>query len=249
MTTIIANNNTIPMSNVPSSFSYLAWHLIFKLAVLAIGIITKLVNIFVFLNPKLKDITYKYMLVNSITNLIYLVISFAGVFTYNCTYCPSSQTYPAVIFSIYLIFYVSSCLAIFRILVETAISVRTYLILINRNFNRLNYKQILLTLFIISMVYYFRQPFIYYIIESNDQLVYASVNQFGNSSFFKSLVLVQFILRIFLAVILLTTINILNVIVFNRRLKSRLLMTKRKQLNTNNSNLGGKKLGLIFTNF
>lgn len=225
MTTIIKNNTiSSTILNFPSSYSYLAWDLILRLIVLAIGILTNIVNISVFLNSKLKDISYKYMLVNSSTNLAYLAISLAGVFTYNCTYCPSSQTYPAGIFSIYFIFYVSSCLAIFRILVEIAISVRTFLILINRNFNRLNYKQILLTLFIISMAYYFQQPFIYDVIDiwRNGQLFYSiRVNQLGNSSFFKNLVLVQFSVRIFLAVIVLTVINILNVIAFHRKLKNR----------------------------
>lgn len=242
MTSIIKNNTiSSTILNTPSSYSYLAWDLIIKLVVLAIGILTNMVNISVFLNSKLKDIGYKYMLANSSTNLTYLAISFAGVFTYNCAYCPSSQTYTAGIFSIYFIFYVSSCLALFRILVEIAISVRIYLILINRNFDRLNYKQILLTLFLISMVYYFQQPFIYDIIELNSwrnaQIVYSiRVNQLGNSSLFKNSVLVQFSVRIFLAVILLTTINILTVIAFHRKCQ---LMTKCKHLNTSNSTLRG----------
>lgn len=213
---------------VPSDYIYLTWDLTFRLVVLGIGIVTNIINIAVFVNPRLKDDSYKYMLTNSVTNFFYLTITFIGVLLYNCTYCPSSQTYASVVFSIGLIFYVSSCLAIFRIVVEIALSVRTYLILTNKNYERISYRQIIPILFVISMLYYGQQPFIYDIVElrgPSGQVLYGSrTNLFGNSSFAKILVIVQFSVRIFLAVVVLSTVNSLNVFEFKKLHAQRNLM-------------------------
>jgi len=217
-----ASNTT---STVPSDYSYLTWDLILRLVVLAIGMLTNTINIAVFLNKKLKDESYKYMLSNSITNFLYLSVTFIGVFLYNCTYCPSSQTYGAVIYSIGIIFYFSSCLAIFRIVVEIALSVRTYLILTNKSFERFNYKNILAILLFISLLYYGQQPFAYGVGELSgpeDQVLYtAKANQFGNSPFAKTLIIVQFSVRIFLAVVVLSTVNCFSVIEFKKKLDAR----------------------------
>ena len=91
---------------------------------------------------------------------------------------------------------------------------------------RFTYRFILIGLFSISFIYYGQQPFIYQIDESagqNGQVVYsAKTNWIGNTIFAKNLVIVQFSVRIFLAVVVLYTVNFFNVLQFKKRLQLRL---------------------------
>lgn len=57
------------------------------------GILTNIINIVVFSNKEMSDITYKYLRVNAIMNIIYLSITFF-LFMGRCgSYCTINTTY------------------------------------------------------------------------------------------------------------------------------------------------------------
>lgn len=216
---IIDNSSNI--NNSPSSYGNLTWSLYLRLVFAALGILANLVNIIVFMNSRLQDVAYKYMLATSATNFVFLSIHFAIVFLNSCIHCPSSESYTAAILSILLGFYLQNCMAVLRLFFEIMISLRIYFILLNKSFERVSYKIILLLLAILSLVYYIQQPFSYTIAYSKkwDNTISYSVKatSFGNSAAAKWLMVSQFSVRIFLTMIVLCLINILSVIEFRRR--------------------------------
>lgn len=199
------------------------------------GMLTNTINIWIFLNPKLKDTSYKYMLVNSITNVIYALTSFISIFLVNCSNCPAAESYEAAIYSIGFFYYLANCLQLFKVTLEVTLSFYTYSILWSiKWFLRISFKFIVLILFIFSMVIYIEIIFSYKItqsIKSNDSITYSAIlNSFGNSNTGKTLSISAFFIRIFLAVLVLRIINLLSVIKFRKRYKSR-------KIGNNNNNL------------
>ena len=217
------NSTTYDTNYIASSYSGLTWDLWLRVFVAFFGILANLLNIAVLMNRKLKDITYKYMLVNAFANVIYLSLSLSSVFYYYCTICPSSQTYLAGIFSISLTFYVFDSLKLLHVLLEIAISTRIYLILVNNSwFNRISYKLVMFALVLISLVFFLQEPFSYEIVDMGRSLngmeIYeVNANRFGSSVIGLTMVLVQFSVRIFLAVFVLSFVNVLNVVEFRKR--------------------------------
>lgn len=88
-----------------------------------IGIIacaTCIINILVFLNPKLKDATYKILLVISINDFIYAFLLIFYLWRKKCVYpsCKLEVRYAFSLLSIMLDDYLSSCLALMNIFLE-----------------------------------------------------------------------------------------------------------------------------------
>ena len=102
------------------------------------GFITNSLNIYVLLNKKMKDITFKYLLATSIIDLFYLTIS-SYIFIFECKECPYHNTYFTQFFDIYIAHYVSACLAIFNILTDITLSIIRYSILKNNQRLQQNY--------------------------------------------------------------------------------------------------------------
>lgn len=252
-------NNTTANSSflITVSNDGLSWPLLIRSIITPCGVLTNFINICIFISPKLKDISYKYMLVNSITNFFYLVFCFMGLFFSSCinVNCHSSQTLFATIYTISIINYFTSSLAIFRILIEVTLSLHTYCILTQQKWlTKVSYKLILLILFIISLLFYLEQLFAYSIVtimsddDEQRSVVYTSVdNSFGTSALGKSIAVVQFSVRLFLVVVVLTLLNIMNVVQFVRRFGHRKIGILERY--SNNSNPEAQNLGrstLIF---
>lgn len=213
-------NKTVPEIGDIVTDSGLTWDLIVRIVFAFFGILANLVNLAVFLSPKLQDITYKYMLINTVFNLIYLVLSLCSVFYYYCSTCASSQTYAAAVFSLLLTFYLLDCLKLLHVLIQITISMRIYFILINKNTTIIStsYKLVTFIIICISLVFFLQEPFSFYIANFNNTgSYYIDTNSFGNSITGKALILAQFAIRILLAVFVLSGINALNVIEFKKR--------------------------------
>ena len=208
-----------------SSYSGLTWDLYTRMVFAILCILTNIINICVFLNPKLKDITYKYMLINSITNVIYMALSCSSVLFYYCNECPSSQTYLSALFSIIFTFYIFDCLKLFHIIIQIIISMRIYLILLNNTHKANSYKRILTISATLTMAFFIQEPFSFEIFTRRNQfdsiVFHIRANEFGKSVLGRSLVIAQFSTRIFLAVFVLGFINILSVIEFRKRFNHR----------------------------
>lgn len=203
-----------------SKFSGLTWPLYARLVVACCGIVTNAINIWVFLNPKLKDLSYNYMLISSVTNFFYLCISLMTVFFTFCINCQSSTAYLSTIYSIGFTFYFSSSLAFFRITIEVVLSLNTYCTLTNRNWlNKIPYKRIVFVLFAFALLIYGQQRFSYSIVQIKGPTGYAYSTQnsvFGDSDIGKFWAIGQSCVRLILAVFVITTLNVLNAIEFRK---------------------------------
>lgn len=210
-----SNNNTDSENFIGLKWSSYMWIIISLL-----GIITNFINICVFLNPKLKDISYNYMLSNSITTFFYLIFLFMDSFFVVCINCQSSQTYFASIYNILINGYFTSCLAIFRILTDVTLSVRTLQILKNKKWlEKVSYKWILTIWFVFSLIFYAPQVFAYDICakQSSIQSYYMVLNNFGRTIYYVIITNIETSIRLFLAVIVLGAVNVLNVVEFKKR--------------------------------
>jgi hypothetical protein len=220
--TIGANVSLVATS---ASVSWQTWVRLFELP---FGTIANFINICVFLNPKLKDLSYTYMIAISSANLAYQGLLFVSTFFSICLICPTYQSYFSALYSLAIGLYFTSCLAIFRIAVEVTLSLHTYCVLTNRTnwiTTRFSSKIILTSLFVASVLIYGQVPFANSIVATNTTelvVTYATqTNDFGNSVLGKTIAIVNTSTRLSLAVIVLTIVNVLNLIEFRKRFKSR----------------------------
>ena len=204
------------------------WQYLILPQINAFGVITNVLNVIVFLNPKLEDPTFKYMLATSLNDILYLVLTSWNIFKY-CSECPLYSSFITQVYLIYLNDYFTSSLALFNILVDIVISFQRYMILINKSYClNLSYKWILFILMAISLTYYF--PLLFFkdiLIISNttmsntsDEFVVkyaATKNKLGVSDVGRILPIVMTVGRIFLGVGVLTVINVLNAYEFRKR--------------------------------
>lgn len=103
------------------------------------------------------------------------------------------------------------------------------------------YAHVLIALSVISLLFFLPGPFSYDILTARNQfddIVYVTrSNEFGRSTIGKILLLLQFVVRIFLAVAVLSIVNVINVFVFVKRLRS-----KRRFLGTQFTDLPNDSL-------
>lgn len=197
------------------------WSLYLRLIFAGLGIFSNLVNVLVFMNSRLQDVAYKYMMATSGVNFLFLSIHFVIVMLNLCIDCKSGTTYASALVSILLGYYLQNCLAVMRLFLEIMISLRIYFILLNKTFERVSYKIIILLLMVVSLVYYIQQPFSYMICQkklADNSIAYGvQTTSFGNSALAKWLIVGQFSVRILLTMVVLSVINILSVIEFRGR--------------------------------
>jgi len=125
------------------------------------GTFTNGICIVVFLHPKMKDESFRYMLAQSISDFIYSsVLSFQPLL-----YCPASEIRKKYILQLYFIVLVhifTSILGIFYIFVETWISLQRYLMLKKKKFlEKVSYKTKILLFGLASFIFYFIKFFSY----------------------------------------------------------------------------------------
>ena len=133
------------------------------------GTVTNLINIIVFLNPKLKNFQFKYLLSSSVCDIFYLgLLSFQLVVM--CNECEISKTYLTQLYAIIVDFYLTSGLALAFILIEIWISLQRYLMLKNKVcfLNRIAWPWIVTILALVSFLLYLPILFRYSIIEQEN---------------------------------------------------------------------------------
>lgn len=193
------------------------------------GVIANILNIAVFLNPKMKDPTFKYMLAISISNFFYAALLCYGFIIY-CDECELNKSYGTQVFKIIANNYVSSSLAIFSNLVEIYLSMQRYFILTNKNsLQNISYKLVLLIIFLISSLYYINVLFCYDIIKYEfvyqDRVLVTSystaLSDYSRSDFGKIITVAFVMFRIILSTVVLLTINIINLYHFRKRFKQK----------------------------
>ena len=209
--------NLTSFVTVQTDFTMLAYS---RSAVGMFSLVTNSLNVIVFLNAKLTDTSYNFMLAKSIANIIYVIFSLlAEVLTY-CNRCHSAHTYFAVVYTNIVSFYLMSCLAMFRILLQLTVSTYTFCILSKRGWQtRHVYIWLLVALGLISAVFYIQKPFMYSIAEARENVYFISPTHFSRLPAIKFVSIFQTFFRFFLVGVLLTFINVFNVIKFRRRFK------------------------------
>jgi hypothetical protein len=162
--------------------------------------------------------------------------------------------------------YFTSCLAIFVILIEIHLSIQRLLILKNTTLCIINqdYKIIIFILFLFSLIYYLPQLFIQNILStryisynnnnnnhtnnSMNRVSYSLVNtNFGNSLSGNYIPISLTIIRIVLGTIVLTFINIINVIEIKKMFSNKIKYGIRNNNNTTNSKNRKINLMVIWT--
>lgn len=221
----LALNSSEPLNQY--GFAGFTWQTYCSLVICLFGVLTNLINILVLSNSKLKDPSYSYLLAKSVIDLIYLSLAFVNQIVNYCFECAWSQTYWTNLYGLAIGVYLMPCLIIFRLLIENIVSVYIYLILSNRIrlINRVSYKLTIFLSFTFSVLFYAQRPFSVYIASNDDFVYYYKYTDFGLSRTYRIISIIQSLVRISLSVILLTIVNILNLIRFKRRFKSGLIRT------------------------
>ena len=191
------------------------------------GTVTSFVNTMLFFKLRLKDNVYIYYLISSIVDFSYMfIISFDVLL--NCgTPCDLLKgcNLGKIIYTIVLDDYLTSCLAIYNLIVELFITIQRYF-LISKQKSLQNQKpfNLMLLISIVSLVYYSPVLFLKKIIYSDSigyQLVYTNL---GNSNAGRIIPIFLSIIRLFIGSCLLLIINIFTVIKFKVYLKEKNLI-------------------------
>lgn len=222
-TTTVAVTTTTAASNQP--FSGFTWQGYLRSVICVMGLLTNGINMAVFVNPQLKETSYRFMLSKSAANFLYLAVSFVNEFLVYCVNCGFSTTYLAVLYIITMYVYSIGTLSIYRAFIENMILLHTFCILTNKNWTRkISAILIILVLFVLACAYNVPKLFAYSIQKTPGQeTFYVSSTEFGTSATNKSLVIGQTLFKIVLTSITLPIINFLNMILFRRRFKNRVI--------------------------
>jgi hypothetical protein len=223
------------------------WFSLVNLFICIVGILTNVVNMFVFVDKQLKDPSYKYMLLLAVNNATYLFILLFLVFIKCGTVCDATFSH-LFITNLYLfifIDYFTSCLAINGILIELVLSVQRLYLILSKNqksalFWRAQFRSLKampIALFIFSLIFYSPVLGLKTIIsfdlnqtdkssnattalEDGQQRQYALVsNQFGQSFYGKLITITLTSVRLFLATGVLFVINLITACKFNSYFK------------------------------
>lgn len=140
-----SNNNLTSSNSIDFCYTYIIP------IICLIGILTNATDIIVFSSRNLKDITFKYLRINALANLIYLLISFF-LFSARCgIYCSFSKTYAAQIYMYFFYSYIKGIFALLSNCILIFIGVRHYLIVTNKSLSFFNYYRLIIAfLFVFS---------------------------------------------------------------------------------------------------
>jgi hypothetical protein len=229
-----------------SSFDWQSkWEYLFLPVICIFGFVTNLMNIAVLVNPKMKDISFKYLLAISISDLLYLLL-LSYSFIVQCTDCILHNTYFTQFYDLIIFHYIAASLAIFCIFTEIFLSLIRYSVLKNNTYlQSFKYYLVLGFLLIMSFIYYLPLLFFKNIspikmnnvteIVTLDFTEYSQVkNSIGLSLYGQTTPIILQSIRIFLAVFVLTSINIFNAILFRKRYSNKIQALDQRSNNNNN---------------
>ncbi len=226
MNKTLINSTSVHITNaLPLSF-YLS------LIVSIFGVVTNLLNIFVFLSNRanMKHQIFTFMLAISSVDLAY-----CALLTYKswstCEICQLYTVYFTQLYTIIVFDYITSCLAIFNILIDIIVSFERYLIVVNsRYLRRISTQAVIWFVGVFSLLYYSPVLFMKSIeaIENSSESFRLVLTSFGKSILAKIVLIVLQSVRIFLSVLLLPTINILTAVQLKRVVKVRSTLTGQR---------------------
>lgn len=206
-----------------SMFSGLSWQAILRLAINSFGIVTNAFNLFIFANSKLKSPCYQLMLVKSVSSLLYNIFGVVSEFVSYCNNCQLKMFYFSTLYTLSISSYFTTCLAMFRISIEIVLSIHTFCLLRNKCWTRMRWT-ILICVSVAIFVCGLQAVRLWAnrIVPLTGSMKFFLVipSSLGLSTSYRIFICFHLSLRVFLAVVLLTTLNILNMIQFSKRFKS-----------------------------
>ena len=216
-----------------------------------LGIITNALSIIIFSNQRFRDLIYKYLLVNSISNMFYLLNCFF-IFVPRCgRFCTFSSTEISQYFYYIFYTYLKGIPAILTIGIQIICSLYRYTQITNNNFCQFTfYKVILFVLVVFSAIFY--SPIFFTksmsvkvanttrllaVTNTNQTLIayalsytYSMVtNDIGKSTFGKVIIIVISVLRGFISLIILVVINLLTNYQFKKLIARKEKLTAKKE--------------------
>jgi hypothetical protein len=207
------------------------WGYLIIPAICIFGFLTNLTNIAVLLNPKMKDISFKYILATSISDLIYLILESYSFFVL-CTDCPLHNTYFTQFYDFIIFHYIIPCMAVFCILTDITLSLIRYSVLKNKNYiQSKNFYLVIGFLLVLSFLFYspvlfFKKIIPIQLINLTEITLTTDYTQEKTNLGFTLYATITPILlqtiRGLLAMFVLTGINIMNVIEFRKRYSKRI---------------------------
>ena len=102
-----------------------------------LGILTNSINAAVFMHPKMKDISFRYLLAISLSEILYLGLE-SMKFINNCEDCELRNYYSYQIYYVYFTEYFCRVMALFIIFCEIFLSIQRYMVLLNKEFFKQN---------------------------------------------------------------------------------------------------------------
>ena len=218
--TVNYSNLTIVAYLIEKNSGSYIWYTTSSLIICSMGIITNLINIVVLLNPSLKEPCFKFMLINSIAGFCHLNFINLYPFVLFCK-CPLSRTYSAAIFTLLVKNYIGPSLSMFRIIYEICLTSHVYSILTNtRKFKWISTNYFIFAMFLFSFSYYLPVPVLKTLVaeESASEVIYlVKLNWFGKTVVGRVIAISSDMVRIFMATVFLTSINVATVIKFRQR--------------------------------
>lgn len=200
------------------------WYLYFNTVISFLGIIANIICSLIFLNQKLTDQAYRFMLIISVSSIFYLSFSSFYIIVDCRDNCKVSKTFTANLFEMYIKEYFTSCLAFFIVLIEILLSVKRFLILsCSFRHKTISIKYLPFICLGFSFLLYSPELFIKKIIQVENGYTLCKTN-FGKSKSGSYYPIVVSFLRVFLATVFLSILNILTA------LKFKLQMNKKKKI-------------------
>jgi len=215
---------TINSVNKDDAIENIPWYLYLNSAICILGIMANIICSIIFLNPKLKDQAYRFMLIISITSIFYLTFSAFYIIVDCRSNCKISKTFTVNLFEIYIKEYFTSCLAFFIVLIEILLSIKRFLILsCSFRHKKITIKYLPFICLGFSFLLYSPELFIKKIIKIDDGYKLCKTD-FGRKKFGTYYPIVVSFLRVFLATIFLSVLNILTAFKF------KIQMDKKKKI-------------------
>ena len=203
----------------------------------AFGISTNIVNIIVFSNKELSDITYKYLRANAFSNAFYLTNCFF-IFMARCgIYCQFDKTFYTALYKYLFYDYLKGIAALFSITIQVIVSILRLMTVTNKKFCTLPPLKVTIVLLIVfSAIFYSPNLITQQIVETkvlmsssnvtNRTSLYSSSystsnNSLGNSLLGKWLIIVATIIRGFISLATILTIDIITSLKLKKHLNKK----------------------------
>lgn len=237
------NNSLSNLTNNPSSNEIL-WPSLVNTFICLMGLITVSINILIFAHPTLKDPTYKLLLTEAFTDLIYLSCSALWPLF---QYALNAHSLAVVIYSIAIDDYLTSSLAINDILIELFLSVDRLFIILNKSayLQRLPLTFTIGTLNLASLLFYLPVLFLRKIVEQPERNKYKLVltPYLGQTTFGALIPTILSCVRLFLVMVCLFSVNLVTLVKFRKHIKQRSRLVSK----VNHGKSGGKSKSSIST--